>query len=58
MFPSQQYNSTSLMRFQMSILCLGAALDQAAPVGSKEIAVGALVEAERLRSLIESREGC
>jgi len=44
------------MRFQMSILCLGAALEKAAPVGSKEIAVDALTEAERLRALIESND--
>ena len=56
MFPNPLYTSTSLMRFQMSILCLGAALEKAAPVGSKEIAVDALTEAERLRALIESND--
>ncbi len=56
MHPDQQYNDVSLMGFQMSVLRLGAALEQAAPVGSPELAAGALVEAERLKDLIESHE--
>jgi hypothetical protein len=56
MHPNQQYNDVSLMGFQMSVLRLGAALEQAAPVGSQELATVALVEAERLKDLIESHE--
>ena len=58
MHPNQPYNPVSLMGFQMSVLRLGAALEQAAPIGSPELAAGALVEAERLRDLIESYERC
>ena len=54
MLQNEQYNTTSLMGFQMSILCLGVALEQAAPVGSKEVALETLAEAERLKNLIES----
>ena len=54
MSPNQQYHTDSLMRFQMSLLCLGVALEQAMPAGSKQSAVVAVVEAERLRSLMES----
>jgi hypothetical protein len=42
------------MRFQVSILCLEAALAQSAPTGSEELSTGALVEAERLKTLIEA----
>ena len=58
MHPNPQYNAASLMRFQMSLLRLGAALEQAAPIGSTEVAIGAFVEAESLRNLIESHERC
>jgi hypothetical protein len=50
---AQHYDMKSLMGFQMSILCLGVALEQAAPVGSKEVAIKTLAEAERLKNLIE-----
>ena len=56
MLQNHQYNSASLMSFQMSILCLGAALEEAAPVGSKAIASETLAEAERLKTLIESNQ--
>ncbi len=56
MHPDQQYNDVSLMGFQMSVLRLGAALELAAPIGSQEVATGTLVEAERLKDLIESHE--
>jgi len=56
MHSDQQYDPVSLMGFQMSVLHLGAALEQAAPVGSPELAAGALVEADRLRDLIEAHE--
>ena len=55
MHPNQQYSAASLMGFQMSMLHLGAALEQSAPIGSKELAIGALAEVE-LRNLIESHE--
>ena len=58
MHSNQPYNAVSLMDFQMSVLRLGAALEQATPVGSQEVAIGALVEAERLKDLIESHERC
>ena len=54
MFQDQQYNMASLMGFQMSILCLGVALEQATPLGSNEVSVETQAEAERLRNLIES----
>jgi hypothetical protein len=54
MLANQQYTSTSIMRFQVSILCLEAALAQSAPTGSEELSTGALVEAERLKTLIEA----
>ena len=54
MHPKQEYNDMSLMGFQMSVLRLGAALEQAAPVGAQEFATVALVEAEHLKDLIES----
>jgi len=56
MLQNHQYNPASLMSFQMSILCLGAALEEAAPVGSKAIASETLAEAERLKTLIESNQ--
>ena len=56
MHPNQQYDDVSLMGFQMSVLRLGAALELAAPIGSQEVATGTLVEAERLKDLIESHE--
>ena len=58
MHPNQPYNPVSLMSFQMSVLRLGVALEQAAPIGSQEVATGALIDAERLRDLIESHESC
>ena len=42
------------MRFQVSLLCLGAALAQSAPAASEELSKGALVEAERLKTLLET----
>jgi len=57
MLQNGQYNPKSLMGFQMSILCLGVALEQATPVGSKGVALETLAEAERLKTLIESKKG-
>jgi len=54
MLVNQPYDPMSLMRFQVSILSLGAALEQSAPIGSHEISSDALAEAERLKNLIES----
>jgi len=54
MFQNEQYSTTSLMGFQMSILCLGVALEQTAPVGSRGVAIETQAEADRLKILIES----
>lgn len=45
------YDPLSLMRFQLSVLSLEAALDRSAP--AKQAATGALVEAEKLKDLVE-----
>ena len=55
MLANELYHPLSLMRFELSLLSLGAALDQSAPIGCGEMSAGALVEAERLKSLIEPR---
>ena len=55
MIANQPYDPMSLMRFQLSLLSLGAQLDQAAPIGAKEISTGALFEAEQLKDQIERR---
>jgi len=56
MLANQQYTATSLMQFQLSLLCLGAALEEAAPVGSKNISAGIRLEAERLKEVAEARD--
>ena len=53
MLANQPYHPISIMRFELSLLSLGAALDQSAPIGCHDISTVALVEAERLKSLIE-----
>ena len=53
---NQEYTPASLMRFQVSLLCLGVALEKATPAGLNEISADALVEAERLSNLIEARD--
>jgi len=56
MLVNQPYHPLSIMRFELSLLSLGAALDQSAPKGCGETSAGALVEAEQLKSLIESKD--
>jgi hypothetical protein len=51
-----QYDMAALMGFQMSILCLGVALEQAAHVDSTAVVTKTLAEAERLKVLIESNQ--
>lgn len=55
MTPTQPYDSMSLMRFQMSLLSLGAALDRQSPAGPSEAPSGALSEAEQLKDMVERR---
>jgi hypothetical protein len=53
MTTNQPYDSMSLMRYQMSVLSLAAALDQQAPIGPKEESQSALFEAEQLKDLVD-----
>ncbi len=52
---NQPYDPMSLMRFQLSLLSLGAELDLPAPIGAKEVSTVALFEAEQLKNRIEHR---
>ena len=47
------YDMTSLIRFQMSLLSLGAAVDQPSPFGVKEASTDALAAAGQLKDLAE-----
>jgi hypothetical protein len=49
------YDPMSLLRFNLSLLSLGAELDLPAPIGAKEVATGALYEAEQLKEQMERR---
>ena len=49
MIANQPYDPISLLRFNLSLLSLGAALDVPAPLGAKEVSMGALFEAEQLQ---------
>ena len=49
------YDPVSHLRFNLSLLSLGAELDLSAPTGLKEVAEGALVEAEQLQEQMEER---
>jgi hypothetical protein len=53
MIANQPYDPMSLMRFQLSLLSLGAELDQSAPIAAKEVSTGALFEAEQLKNRID-----
>ena len=55
MTANQPYDPMSIMRFQLSLLSLGAELDQSAPIGAKEVSTGALFEAEQLKNRIDLR---
>ena len=56
MFANQLYDQMSLMRFQVSILSLGVALEQAVPIGVGESSSPALVEVDRLKNLMEASD--
>jgi hypothetical protein len=49
MIANQPYDPISLLRFNLSLLSLGAELDVPAPIGAKEVTTGALFEAEQLQ---------
>jgi hypothetical protein len=53
MIPNQAYDPMSLMRFQLSLLALGAELELPAPIGTREASTMALFEAEQLKERIE-----
>jgi hypothetical protein len=53
MIANQPYDPMSLIRFQLSLLSLGAELDVPAPIGAKEVSKVALFEAEQLKERIE-----
>ena len=55
MLANQPYDPASLMRFQASLLSLGAALAHSAKGGSHEVSTEALVEVERMTKVIEPR---
>jgi hypothetical protein len=55
MTTNQPYDPMSHLRFNLSLLSLGAELDLPAPTGLKEVAAGALVEAEQLKDQMERR---
>jgi hypothetical protein len=58
MTANQPYDSMSLIRYQMSVLSLGAALDQQASIGKSEESeesLSALFEAEQLKDLVDRR---
>jgi len=52
---NELYNQVSLLRFQVSMLSLAAAIDLPAPIGSKMDSTTALVEAERLKHWVEHK---
>jgi hypothetical protein len=53
MISNQPYDPMSLMRFQLSLLALGAELDVPSPIGTKEASTVALFEAGQLKERIE-----
>jgi hypothetical protein len=55
MIANQLYDPVSLLRFNLSLLSLGAELDLPAPVGAKEVSTGALFEAEQLKDQMARR---
>ena len=56
MLANQPYHPSAIMRFELSLLRLGAALETSASDGCGETSAGALDEAEQLNSLIEQRD--
>ena len=55
MIANQLYDPISLLRFNLSLLSLGAELDLPAPIGAKEVSTDALFEAEQLRDQLAQR---
>jgi hypothetical protein len=55
MIANQPYDPISLLRFNLSLLSLGAELDVPAPIGAKEVSTGALFEAEQLQEQMARR---
>lgn len=55
MTANQPYDPMSHLRFSLSMLSLGVALDVPAPIDPKETTSGALLEAERLNDQLEGR---
>ena len=56
MLANQPYHPSAIMRFELSLLRLGAALEPSSANGCGKTSVGALDEAEQLESLIEPRD--
>jgi len=56
MLANQPYHPSAIMRFELSLLRLGAALEPSAPHGCGETPASAMDEAEQLESLIEPRD--
>jgi hypothetical protein len=56
MIANQPYDPMSHLRFNLSLLSLGAELDVPAPIGAKEASVGALFEAEQLQEQMVGRK--
>ena len=55
MIANQPYDPISLLRFNLSLLSLGVELDLPAPIGTKEVSTGALIEAEQLQDQMARR---
>jgi hypothetical protein len=55
MIANQLYDPISLLRFNLSLLSLGAELDLPAPIGAKEASTDALFEAEQLKDQLVRR---
>lgn len=53
MISNQPYDPMSLMRFQLSLLALGAELEVPAPIGAREASTVALFEAGQLKDRVE-----
>jgi hypothetical protein len=49
MMANQPHDPMSHLRFSLSLLSLGAALEAPAPIGEREASTGALYEAEQLQ---------
>ena len=55
MIANQPYDPMAHMRFSLSLLSLGVALDVPAPIGAKETSTGALFEVEQLNDQLDER---